>query len=436
MLKTGLKIGMIFFAVLLSGSVFASGEHGAKKAVNKAEPTVSAEEAKLLAQVAEVSKKDLAKAARILEPINKAGASAALDFALGNIRFQLNEYEKAEKAYRRAINKMAGFNRARANLARVLVQQDRVDEAIGELKHLLLEGTPKPSTLTLLGYTYLMKEDVVAAESSYRQAIMYNPEDVNAQMGLVKALFAQERYRESIKLLEKMIKDYPFRGELWALLANGRMSLGNTAGAVSALESARRLKVISKEGLCTLGDLLLNRNQPSQALTVYKQAFYEKTVAVDRLLRAIDGFLMVKEITYVNDLIKKAQQLNAVKKLTDSQANKLYWQLARKADLEGDKAQALKAYKRVLKKDPLHGKALLAMGDMYQAEKKHEQAAITYERAARIQTYKVEALIRLAQLSVARTRYGKAQQYLEEAQLLKPQTYVADYLEQVKRLIR
>ncbi|MCD4812454.1 tetratricopeptide repeat protein [bacterium] len=424
MLKVKISMGMTAVIILLSGPVYAG------------EPVVSSEEAKLLSQVAEVSKKDLTKAARVLEAKIKAESSAALNFALGNVRFQLNEYKKAEKAYRGALKKMENFNRARANLARVLVQQDRVDEAIDELKHLLLEGAPKPSTLTLLGYTYLLKEDAVAAESSYRQAIMYNPKDVNAVLGLVKALFEQERYQESIKLLERVIKDYPFRGELWALLANGRMSLGNTAGAVSALESARRLKVISKEGLSTLGDLFLNQNQPKQALIVYKQAFSEKTVDSNRLLRAIDGFLMVKEITYVNELIKKAQQLNAANKLTARQANKLYLQLAGKADLEGDKTKALSAYKRVLKKDPLNGKALLAMGDLYYDEKTYEQAAIAYERAGRIQLYKVDALIRLAQLSVARTRYEKAQQYLEAAQLLKPQKHIGNYLEQVKRLVR
>ncbi|MCK5242589.1 tetratricopeptide repeat protein [bacterium] len=435
MTKAIIKTGLIAFSVVLSGLVYAA-DYGAKKAVTKDEPTVSAEEAKLLSQVAEITKKSMSEAALLLKPEIKANSSAALDFALGNIRFQQNEFKAAEKAYQRALVKMDSFRRARANLARVLVQQDRIEEAIMELKSLLLEGTPKPSTLTLLGYTYLLKEDAVAAESSYRLAIMYNPKDVNAQLGLVKALFEQERYQESVKLLEKVIRDYPYRGELWALLANGRMSLDNTAGAASALESARRLKVISNEGLSTLGDLLLNRNQPKQALTVYKQAFSEKTVDINRLLRAIDGFLMAKEITYVSDLIKKAQQLNAVNKLTAGQANKLYWQLARKADLEGDKNKALKAYKRVLKKVPLHGKALMAIGDLYRNEKAYEQAAIAYERVARIGADKVNALIRLAQLSVERSRYQDARHYLEEAQSLKPQTYVADYLEQVKRLVR
>ena len=65
-----------------------------------------------------------------------------------------------------------------------------------------------------------------------------------------------------------------------------------------------------------------------------------------------------------------------------------------------------------------------------------KQAAIAYERMARIGADKVNALIRLAQLSVERSRYQDARHYLEEAQSLKPQTYVADYLEQVKRLVR
>lgn len=434
-----LKIIVLSFMLLLGTTVVqASGDHSATpRPVVADEPTVTAEEAKLLQQVGAMTRKDLGKAIAYLKPKIKADSSAALHFASGNIYFQLNRFKEAEAAYRKALEKMGGFKRARANLARILVQQDRLEDAVKELNHLLLAGSPKPSTLTLLGFTYLMKDDVVAAESAYRQAIMFNPDDVNALLGLVKALYEQDRFAEAVKQLDAVIKAYPMRGELWALLANGRMALEQPKKAIAALESSRRLGVITEEGLSTLGDLYLNQNQPEQAMIAYKKAYAnDKAINHNRLLRAIDGFLMVKELSYASQLIKRAVALDKADKLTLKQVDKLYWQQARKADLEGNKKKALRAYKKILKRKPLSGKALIALGDLYQQEKSYEQAAMVFERAARLDNVKITALIRLGQLYVERTYYEQAEHYLEQAQLIRPQKHVSDYLEQVKRLIR
>ena len=206
--------------------------------------------------------------------------------------------------------------------------------------------------------------------------------------------------------------------------------------AIAALESARRLEAASPEALATLGDLLINQGQPHAARKVYREAFAKEKPSIDRLLRAIDAFLMVRDTMGASAMLKRARVLEKKGLLTADQSKKYRWQLAREAQINGKIREALKAYQQLLEEDPLNTRVLLAMGDIYQEEKEYERALLAYERAGRLGEMKITALIRQARVVVERGKYQRAIEHLEEAQYLQPQPHVAKYLEQVRRLVR
>ncbi|MCK4249348.1 MAG: tetratricopeptide repeat protein [Candidatus Omnitrophica bacterium] len=402
------------------------------------EPTVSQKEAEILEQVIKLSEEDLETAIEFLSAKVVSNSSSALDFSLGNLYFQKDKLEEAEDAYRNALKKLPGFSRARANLARILIGQGKIDAAIKEFKEILLAGKTRPSTLTLIGYTFLLKDRPVPAETAYRQALLLEPDDINAYLGLAKCLVQQERFKEAVKVLEDLLEDNPLNKELWFLLANANLALEKSDRAVITLECARRLDLASDQALASLGDLYLNQGQADEALIVYKEAFSMEEPSIDRLLRAVEGFIMMRQPSQAAVLLKRGHILEQAGKVswTPAQSCKLCWLKARQAHLKGEHEFALKAYNSLLEKDPLHGPALLATGDLHREEGRLEQALIFYERAGRIQDKEVKALIRQAQVEVDRQGYGRAVELLEAAQVLKPRAYVTRYLEQVRRLVR
>ncbi len=402
------------------------------------EPVVSEEEMKILREVIELSEKDLGGALKFLEPKITSDCSAALDFALGNLYFQKDELEEAKDSYQKALKKFPGFNRARANLARVLIRQDKIDEAIREFQRILLTGAPKPSTLTLIGYTFLLKNQPVSAETAYRHALLLQPDDTNARLGLVKCLLQQERFREAIKLLEELLEAHPQRQELWSLLANANLALDKPGRAIIALECARALGIASPDALATLGDLYLNCGQAATASAVYKKAFAVERPSMNRLLRAAEGFIMLAQPAGAAALLERARSIEQDNHLTFTprRRRRLHWLEACYAHLKGDSKTAFRAYEQLLEEDPLNGDALLALGDLHRDAEELEEALIVYERAARVSDKKVEALVRQAQVEIERERYCKAVELLEASQAIKPQPNVARYLDQVRRLVR
>lgn len=402
------------------------------------EPTVSREEADVIQETVTLTEENLDRAIEFLKTKITSVSTPAFDFSLGNLYFQADKLQEAECAYKEAIRKQPNFMRARANLVHVLVSKDKIDEAIEQFKMVLLWGRPRPSTFTLMGYVFLLRNEPVPAEGAYRQAILLEPDDINAYLGLTKSLLMQERYRESIPLLQQLLEKYPRRKELWFLLANAHLSLEKPDRAITALECAKRLNVATPEALATLGDLYLNRNQPEQALCAYEVVFSQEDFLPERMLRAVEGFLMLRDTARSAVLIKKVLQGEdqGMISLTPQQIKKIRFLEAWMASIKGDFDSARKAYKKLLESDPLNGKALLSLGDLYRQEKKQEEALICYERAERVSDTAVEALLRQAQIEVDRGGYARAVELLEAAQKLKPQQSVARYLEQVRRFVQ
>ena len=402
------------------------------------EPTVSREEMEMLEKVILISSDDMKSAIELLKNHVNPSSSAPMDYALATLLLQNEQFDKAEHFYRKAIEKFPFFMRAHSGLARVLIQQGRIGEAIKEFENILLSGNPEPSILTMMGYAFLFKEQAVPAETAYRQAILLKPEDVNAWLGLAKSLILQERYFEAKSVIENILEKNPYRKELWFILANIHMALDEVQKAITAIETARSLGLVTPDAMATLGDLYLQSDQAENALLAYKQAFSSDPVNVSRLIHAAESLLLVRKANYAGELIKKMKDLEKEQSicLSDSEKNKLLFIEARMLQVSNDLDKALLAYEALLERDPLNENSLLFAGDIYKEKGDLEKALIRYERAERISETKIHSLIRQAQVEIARDNFRRSVELLEKAQSIKEQPHIARYLEKVRRLVR
>jgi tetratricopeptide (TPR) repeat protein len=406
-------------------------------AVDPFQPVVTRQEAALLEEALDISQTNRAAAISHLREAVNEESSAALDYALGNFLFQQEELEAATAAYRAALDKMPLFRRARENLGRVYLLQDQPEKTIVLYQELVEDGQASADILLLLGHALLMQDAPVSAETAYRQVLLLRPEQAEAMTGLARTLIMQERYQEALALLREILHRHPVNRELWVVRANALLAMDRQDDAVRCLEQARRLDCANAEMLATLGDLYLNRTQPEDAVAVYRLAFAQDAASPQRMLRAVEGLLMLERLDEAADMITLLEERvgddpNAALHPADTQRLlRLKGNLAR---LRGRLSEAEEVWRSLLRQDPLDADTMLLLGDLLHEQDQFEQALIQYEQAARINGYEARALARQAQLEVQRGRYPRAVTLLERAQAFDEKPHIARYLEQVRRL--
>jgi len=411
---------------------------GAQQAPDGEEPVATRREAELLARVASVAATNLNAAAAMLTAEDAAKSGAAVDFTLGNLYFRLEKFEPAVEAYTRALEKMPRFRRARLNLGRAYLLQDKPDQAVDTLLYLARFGQPDADGYILLGHALDLEQHPVSAENAYRQALLLDPGNSDGLLGLARSLVRQSRYREAAGLLEELLDLEPERRELWSLTASVRLALAEHDKAIASLESARRLGTADIDMLATLADLYLNAGQPDDAASAFRDIPPDGPLPADRLLRAGQAFIQAGEWQHAAEIIRRVESLrdSSPEALDPKQAAGLLRLKGDLARMRGQKETAAEIYSEILRIDPLDARTLLVLGDLHRESGALEEALMNYERASRIAGHEADALVRQAQIEVERSRYGRAVELLEAAQAFEDRPHVARYLEQVRRLVR
>jgi tetratricopeptide (TPR) repeat protein len=399
------------------------------------EPKVTQEEAGVLEKTEETAKTDLGQAIDMLRKAITLDSSPALDFALASYLHEKGDTDRAVTALREALNKMPAFHRARENLAKMLLQENEYAAAAKELVRLLeSDVVGKQEFWRMLGYAYLADSKPLAAETAYRNALVFAPEDPELLILLIRTMMEQGKLSETRLLVREALADTPLREELWKLLANIDMTSGKQYDALVSLECAYRLGIAGGEVLVTLGDLYLEQGLANEALTRFQETTAMDHPPVSRLLSAIEALVYQKNTREARAMLSTMKKVSEA--LTAEHRMKLRYLEARVAEAEGDLKEALRCYRQLLDEDPLDGVALLATGYILQKQEEYEEALIYYERAARTSPEnEAQSLIRQAQIAVERADYRKAAQLLERSLEIRPVSYVERYLEQVRRML-
>lgn len=395
-------------------------------------PTVSRPESLLLQRAVAAAETDPAAAADLLATETDADRSAAVDFAIGNFRFQANDFSAAETAYRDTVLKAPRFRNARANLGRLLLMLDRPREAQTVFVPLVRDGQADAETLRLVGHSLLMQDRSIAAEGAFRQALVLAPDNSETLRGLARSLLDQDRIPEVLSLTQELLSALPEDGELWVLRANACLARDQYDDAIVAIETAHALRQTTPELMATLGDLYLNQNQPGDAVRAYQEAFIGRTPDVNHLLRATDALLSLGATKEAAALLTQAQ--DAADRDTPETDRRLRHLVARLAILRGDPARAIELLTDLLRYHPLDGEAMIRLAGLQADQDAGPEAQLWLERAARIDGFEAQASVAHAEYLVRRGRYAEAVPLLETAQTYDPRSPVARYLEQVRRL--
>ncbi len=401
------------------------------------EPRLSAEEVALLEKVRPLMADALPKAEELLSRQMKPDCSATLDFTLGGIRYQQEELPKALESYQRAVTKFPSFRRAWRNLGLIRVRNGEFDAGIGAFTKMIELGGGDAYSYGLLGYAYASKLDYQPAEAAYRNALLLQPDNTEWRLGLTRCVFKQDKFQDTIAMLDVLLARYPDKADFWLLQAHAFLGLKRPLDAAVDLELLDQLGKASADTQQTLGDIYAGEGLYDLALRAY-----ERSIDVDAQ-QSIARPLRTAEALAQRGAMKQSRKLALHvrsawnDRLEEGDRRRLLKLEARLSMAEGvGTLETAAVLEELVQLDPLDGEALLLLAQHYASLGQPEKALLTYERAESVEAVELKARIAHAQLLVGQGRFADALPLLRRAQELKPREDVARYLEQVERLAK
>lgn len=415
---------------------FARGLIGSYGFLAPFEPRLNAEEEIFYRQkVLPLLTNDVSKAIPELEArVKQPNANAVFSFTLGNIHFQTENLTNAIQYFTQATERYKSYRRAWKSLGFAYVRNNQLTEAITPLSRSIALGEANGPTFGLLGYAFLNGEKYVSAEAAYQQAILFEPDNLDFKLGLVKAQIGQRNYDGALALLDELLQRFPDKEALWSIQANVLLQQDQLVRAAVNFEVLRRMGKATPENLATLGDIYMMQETRDLALTAYLESIekdgWQKPA---RALRAADILVSRGAVAEATELFKKIRA-TAGSDLSAEDEMKLMKLEAKVAMGSGDGDKAIEVLEKIAVRNPLDGEALLLAGDYYARNGNVEKAEFRYDAAAKISGYEADALVKLAQLQVKGAKYTQAVETLKRAQKLKPRDNVQRYLERVEQI--
>ncbi|MEM8953722.1 MAG: tetratricopeptide repeat protein [Verrucomicrobiota bacterium] len=404
------------------------------------EPGFTEEERQYHDRIVSLLSDDPDQAIELLESVLEVdGVSARFDFLLATILFQNDDRSGAVQNYRRAIEKFPDYRDAHKNLATIYVQQGSNEPAIQHFTRAIELGASSSLMYGLLGFANIATEDFLAAESAFRTALLLGAagsQSNNWKLGLVQSLFSQEKYAEVVSMLDSMIAARPDDERLWDIQANGFIGTEEFLEASKNLEIMDALGYSTEETLKKAADIYVNQGLFDMAANTYLK-IYENDSSGD-----VDGPLKAAEVLMERDGVDQARRLiNEVRatagaEFSKESEGKLLRLEAQISMSQEEMDDAAKLLMRVIEIDPLDGKSLIMLGDIYRDEGQIEKAAFQYERAAGISEFEADAKVQHGQLLAFDGKYEQAIPLLRRAQELNPRESVGQFLEDIEDFVK
>ena len=403
----------------------------------KTEPKLSEDEMEVFRELLELMQHDKDAALQLLLANITPESGGAMEFLAGSLYAEDDDIEQAMKYFDQAVKKYPNFRKARRNLAIMLVQNAKFEEAIPHFVKVIGLGARDNTIFGLLGLCYVNGGKFISAETAYREAIMLNSKIKDWQLGLAKSLLNQKKYEEAIAVLDEILIEDPENEIIWTSQANAYLGLDDPETAVAIHEIVDRLGKSTADSLEFMGNIYMSRNLNDLALKYYRKAIKKdpkrsvKThVDTADILVGRGAFEEAKVL--INDI-----RVTYAKNTPKEQDTRLLRMESHIAMNDGDTDVFIPILERLIGNDPLDGDALMMLADHYTALGTNEgytRADLFYERVTKITDVEVKALIAWARSYVAREEYGKAIPHLERANTLQPRAFITRYLEGVRKI--
>ena len=196
---------------------------------------------------AETAREYLRKVVSSVE--TEAEMDARACFVLARVKSELGEKDQAERLARRALEQEPKRADIMEFMARLLILEDRMEEAAGFLKRALELQPALPGGQRQLGMALDRLGDHEGARKAFEIGIHLAPKDATARFLLGRLLLDQGQVQEAARHLELACQLDPNEAGAFYLLAQVQQRLGDFDAARRSLQAFQQLKRKEKEQL-------------------------------------------------------------------------------------------------------------------------------------------------------------------------------------------
>ncbi len=360
--------------------------------------------------------------------------NAAMWYALAQLQQQQKQPKDAVTSLRSAIELLPQFTRAHESLGILLSQQKNYKDARPHLQLAASHGG-NAQIYGLLGYGYLQSGQPQAAKAAYNHALLLAGDNSQWKRGLLHAAIAANEQPLASSLVEQLLVNHPTDRELYYLRANLAQRQQQWELAISSLEIAHKLK--PENALrWQLAQLYLNQGHFESAQPHLQQLLQNGINGREQALLQMVEYLLGQQQHNLAQTI--LTPLLASKRLNDFEHSQA---LTNQAQLlfqskANSQSQQISTLNHALRLDPVNGRALLDLAQLYE-NGEPLQAEALYQRASALPSVQLEALQRHAQLLLKQQAYQRAELLLQQAVKIAPDDRrLRDNLATVSRMVQ
>ena len=373
----------------------------------------------------------------ILKERNTAESSAAFDYLLAMLYYQMDDFINTNTWLDKALKKFPNFRRAIRLKAVIHIRQDNYKGCIQEFLKVVKLGGGDSQCFGLLAYSYLNLENYTSALEAYQIATMFNPSSKDFKMGMAQCYQQLNEFKKAIGYYDELIQIMPNNKNLWMAQANAFLAEDRYDDAIANLEIVKSMGLADFQSLTLLSQLHFNNGIETLSSSALNEALTKLNTEEDskEILKILDLYLNHGWFQAIESILNSVSQ-QMISNLPESE--KISWKLARAHfDLNTDRIpQAYQQLKSILSRDPMHGMALMLLGEYYKNQNQLEEAIFQYERAALLEDHQYKAYLALAQLHVQKGDFESALKVLYKAQQIKSSKNLLDYIQQVEKAYR
>jgi tetratricopeptide (TPR) repeat protein len=162
--------------------------------------------------------------------------------------YALAEYEELHGHTNAAISYLESsvrlepnFASSRNKLGQMLLQEDRIDDALAQLRRAVMIDSNFPAAIYNYGYALLARGQLGEALDQFQALVNLQPREYAAEFNMGSVLLHNGLARESIPYLDKAVEIDPSRAQAHYMLANALFRNGRIADAIHHYERAVQL---------------------------------------------------------------------------------------------------------------------------------------------------------------------------------------------------
>ncbi len=286
--------------------------------------------------------------------------------------------------------------------AQALLNRGDIESGEKMLWSILSAEPTNEQALTMLGLVRVQQKRYSEAEALFRRILQLNPKSIVASQTLAEVLVAQARPEDAIGQYQKTIQLVPRDSRLRIAVAGLDLQRGDFAAALSSLNAIRPdrfpASAIPLKAASLLG--LGRRSDAEGLLPLVKGSSVAALDLAQVFVQANDSDAALRSLAFVNSVTKTV-------------AARLYYLKGRALLQKPNPSLALTAFRQALTADPKSVETLIAIAEIFAAEKKHAESFATLEKARALDPDSAEIL---RHLIVEGMQAGQNEKALQAAQ--------------------